>query len=48
MRFTLFLTACHLQTHFEALLTIQPTFVEVERAFNACGLTLVSFTRFHN
>ena len=28
----------NLQTLYEALLTIQPTFVEAERAFSACGL----------
>ena len=36
----------NLQTLYEALLTIQPTSVEAEKAFSACGL-FVTKLRFH-
>jgi len=49
MNFTDYLTACKSSPFvYEALLAIQPTSVEAKKAFNVCGLTLVSFTRLHN
>jgi len=45
MRLRFFQRSGNPQTLYEVLLTIQPTPVEAERAFNARGLTLVSFTR---
>jgi len=44
----LFQRSANPQTLYEVLLTIHTTHVEAERAFNACELTLVSFTRLHS
>ena len=39
----------NLQTFCEALLTIQPTSVEAERAFSACGLFVIKlWSRLHD
>ena len=39
----------NLQTLYEALLTIQPTSVEAERAFSACGLFVIKLrSRLHD
>ena len=39
----------NLQTLYEALLTIQPTSVEAERAFSACGLFVTKLrSRLHD